>query len=161
MCLILKFPVVFRVAFIQGKDEVSWEEKCADCTPPLPRPFLASCTPQCCSGPNLSFYVRENWRLRRLRIRFIKHLLSADACSFTDKKLKPREVSGNIWRPVTNGRVRTQSCWESSPHSHLFWESQAWLQRGHVFSSWRLTREAPLTGWFSDGRKYTTTLGFF
>ena len=95
--------LLFRVAFVQGKDEVSWEEKCIVWTPALPRSFLASCIPWCCSDPNLSSHFQENCGPQRLRIRLIKCLLNADKCSFTDKETETQGGSRQTWDPNLMG----------------------------------------------------------
>lgn len=131
-------------------------------TPLLPHPFLPSCTPRCCSGPNLSFHIRENGRPQRPRMGFIKDLPSTDTCSFTDKETETQGGYGKCWG--------THSKWQSQDSNLMGVQALLPSPRGEAGLTPRLgvtshlfllTWEAQLTCWLSDRRKYNPTLGFF
>ena len=114
--------LLFRVASVQGKDEVSWEEKCTVWTPALPRPFLVSCIHGAALVLTFHLTFKKTGGHRDWESGWLSVYQMQTNAALQIRKLKPREVPG---------RLGTQTWWGSSPHSCLFWESQAWLKGGH------------------------------
>lgn len=124
---------------------------------PQPHPFLPFHTPGCCPGPDLTFYIWENWQSRAETQSYYTSTkwgrMQGQTLSvpvLRRRTPKAREIKRNSWGPTSKGRVGIQGWWQPSSGSLL----GQWVSS---FAPPRLAQEGQLTKWLLDGRNYETT----